>query len=436
MNFGLFILLNAILLIRPEELIPDIAGLRLYLIVIILCTATTLPGLLAQLTGPALAQRPITVCTLGMLVAMTASQLVHGRVSVIDEDVPEFAKVLLYFLLLMAIVNTPRRLIAFMAWIVVFVTVLATLGLLQFHGMIDVEALKPIEQKVYDPDTQEVVESFPRLCASGIYNDPNDLCLILVTGSLCCLCLASLARAMPLKLLCLCPIGLFGYAMTLTQSRGGLLGLLVAMCALIYSRYGWKKSLPLAVIVIPALLWVFAGRQTDFSASGNDTGNQRLQAWSEGISLLKRNPITGIGIGEFVEELGLVAHNSFVQAYVETGLLGGTLFLGAFYLAAWGVRRARHDGDLDEEPTLLKLQPFVFAIVVGYAAGAFSLTRNFVVPTYMVLGIAAAFITMSYGGGTPDWFRLNRRLLTRIAIVGVLGLVFLKFFTQSMVQFG
>jgi O-antigen ligase len=438
MNFALFILLNAILLIRPEELLPEIAGLRLYLIVIVLCIATTLPGLLAQLSAPALAQRPITVCALGLLVAMTLSQLVHGRFDVVDELVPDFVKVLLYFFLLMAIINTPRRLIAFMAWLVVFVTVLATLGLLQYHEMIDVEALQPIEQKVYDAETGEVT-SFPRLCSSGIYNDPNDLCLILVTGSLCCLCLASLARAVPLKLLCVLPIGLFGYAITLTQSRGGLLGLMSAVLALVYARFGWKKSLPLAAILLPALLLLFAGRQTDFQTGGEDTANARMQAWSEGLVLMMRNPlnvIAGIGVGEFEGEVGMVAHNSFVQAYVETGLFGGALFLCAFYLAGWGVWRTRRDGNLDDEPTLLKLQPFVFAMVVGYAAGIYSLTRNFVVPTYMVLGFAAAFMAMAYGGGVPDWFRLNRRLVKRLAIVGVLGLAFLKIFTQTMVQFG
>lgn len=438
MNFAFFILLNAILLIRPEELLPDIAGLRLYLIVIVLCIATTLPGLLAQLSAPALAQRPITVCALGLLVAMTVSQLAHGRFGVVDEDVPEFLKVLLYFLLLMAIINTPRRLIAFMAWIVLFVCVLATLGLLQYHEMIDVEALKPIEQGATDPETGERI-TFPRLCATGIYNDPNDLCLILVTGITCCLCLATMARPVVLKLLCLCPIGLFGYAISLTHSRGGLLGLGVALCALTYARFGWKKSLPLLAILLPALLYLFAGRQTDFDARGEHTGNTRMQLWAEGLTTMLRGPVAtavGIGAGEYADEFGNVAHNSFIEAYVEMGFFGGTLFIGAFYLAGWGVWRTRHDDDIYDDPTLLKLQPFVFAIVVGYIGGIFSLSRNFVVPTYLILGIGAAFIAMTCGGGVPDWFRLNRRLVKRLAIIGVLGFVFLKFFTQFMVQFG
>ena len=37
MKFGLFVVLNALMLIRPEELFPEITGLRLYLIVIALC---------------------------------------------------------------------------------------------------------------------------------------------------------------------------------------------------------------------------------------------------------------------------------------------------------------------------------------------------------------------------------------------------------------
>ena len=37
MNFVLFLILNALLLIRPEELVPDLAGARLYLITIVAC---------------------------------------------------------------------------------------------------------------------------------------------------------------------------------------------------------------------------------------------------------------------------------------------------------------------------------------------------------------------------------------------------------------
>ena len=45
MSFALFLVLNGVLLIRPEELFPEIAGLRLYLIVIVACTRASLRDL-------------------------------------------------------------------------------------------------------------------------------------------------------------------------------------------------------------------------------------------------------------------------------------------------------------------------------------------------------------------------------------------------------
>jgi hypothetical protein len=436
MNFALFILLNAILLIRPEELLPDIAGMRLYLIVIVLCTLTTVPGVMAQLSSARLRELPITVCALGLLVAMALSQILRGQLGLALNEVSEFAKVILYFLLLMAIVNTPERLKAFVGWIVLFVIVLATMGLLQYHNVVDIEALRPIEQKEVDPETGEIT-SFPRLCASGIYHDPNDLCLILATGSLACLCRAFLTSSLILRVLWLCPIGLFAYTMMLTQSRGGLLGFMAGGVALVYGRFGGKRSLLLAIAVVAISLALFAGRQTDFNTGGEDTAQARMQLWAEGLSLMLSNPLTwgtGIGVGEYGEQMGQVAHNSFVHAYVETGLVGGTLFLGAFVLAATGLNRTRKDEILDEEPILRRMQPFIFAMVIAYAAGMYSLSRNFVVPTYLILGLAASFIAIAYYDETPSWWRFDGRMLVRLAMIGVLGLVFLKLFTQSLVQ--
>src|SRR4030095_1251123 len=98
MNFVLCLFLNAILLVRSEELFPDIAGLRLYLIVILLCTATSLPRLVELLSPRALCSRPIAVCVLVFFASTIASLLVHGRIEDAFLDFgPEFAKVVLFY---------------------------------------------------------------------------------------------------------------------------------------------------------------------------------------------------------------------------------------------------------------------------------------------------------------------------------------------------
>jgi hypothetical protein len=436
MNFALFLLLNAVLLVRPEELYPDIAGLRLYLIVMVLCLVTSAPGVVRQLTLESLVENPITTCVVGLLAAVLTSLVFRGMIGYGFDVAGEFAKVVLYYLLFLAVIDTPRRFRAFLVALVALATVLTTLSLLQYHEYIDVEALRPLERQAdVDPDTGEAT-TFTQLRASGIYNDPNDFCLLLTTGTMCCLALAATSAGLPARLAWLCPIGVFGYAIVLTQSRGGLLGLLVAIFTLLCMKLGPRRGAILGAICLPLLVLAIGGRQADINTSVDDTAQSRFQLWSEGLTLLWQNPITGIGAGEFVEEVGHVAHNSFVQAYVETGLFGGTLFLCAFIFATVGVLLIpRQAGFATRSAGFRKLQPFVVAMVVGYAAGLYSLTRNMVVPSYLILALAAAYTRIALPA-TPAAYRLSAPRLRHMIVLGLAGLVFLKLFTQAVVSFG
>jgi O-Antigen ligase len=438
MDFALFVVLNAVLLIRPEELYPEIAGLRLYLIVITICLFVALPKILRQFSLDELKQRPITVCVLGLLGAATLSQLARGHLDVVEEFIPEFAKVIAYYLLLVAVIDSPRRFKWFLGFQVAFICVVATLGVLQHHEVIDFEALKPYLQRGVEKDTGEYVESF-RMRSTGIFNDPNDLCLILVFGSICCLYQATSLRNRALQVLWLLPIGLFFYALILTQSRGGLLGLLAAVTALCYAKFGWKRTLPLVLLGAPALVLAIGGRQSDINLDGADTGHARIMLWAEGFGLMFSSPnfiLTGIGVMQLAEETGLVAHNSFVHAYVEMGVIGGTLFLGAFVTAMLTLLYWPKIKKPRVPPELAAAWPFVIAIVAGYSAGVFSLSRNYTVTTYMCLGIATAFLALTVPQSAPIRYRVSQPWAKSMALVGIAGLVFLKFFTQFALIMG
>src|SRR5262249_48662457 len=212
MSFVLFIVLNGILLIRPEELWPEIAGLRLYLFVIAINLLSAWSSIIDQFRPGQLKDRPITVCVLGLLAASALSLLAHGRLDEAEEFVPEFAKVVAYYLLLVAVVTTPTRLRMFLGWQIVFITIVATLGVLQFHEYIDIEAIKPIIDRRTDLETGEVIDVL-RLRSSGIFNDPNDLCLILVFGSVCAFYLAATARSWAMSGRWLLPIPLYVYTL-------------------------------------------------------------------------------------------------------------------------------------------------------------------------------------------------------------------------------
>ena len=435
MDFALFILLNAVLFIRPEELYPEIAGLRLYLIVISVTLLAALPKIVRQLSPEELERRPITVCVLGLLAAAALSQLARGQFDVVQEFVPEFAKVIAYYLVLVAVVDSPRRFRIFLGFQVIFICAVATLGVLQYFGYVDFEALKPFVQRSIDPESGNLVESL-RLRASGIFNDPNDLCLVLVFGSLCCLYQAAAAANKLVKALWVLPIGLFGFTLILTGSRGGLLGLLAGLSALIYAKFGWKRALPLILVGAPAMVLAIGGRQAEFDAT--DSGHARLMLWADGLGALFSSPtfiLTGIGVSGYAEETGHVAHNSFVHAYVEMGLIGGTLFLGAFVTAVWTLFYWKR---LDQSRIPRDLQtawPFVLAIIAGYSGGVFSLSRDYSVPTYMCLGIATAYVALTVPKA-PIRLRVSQPWAKNMAVAGVAGLVFLKFFTQFALAIG
>jgi putative inorganic carbon (HCO3(-)) transporter len=426
MNYVPFALLTAVLFLRPEELFPEIAGTRLYLVTIVGALVLAAPGILRQLTPTELRRQPITVGVLGLLAAGVLAHLARGRQGMAADFAAEFGKVVLFYLLLVAVLDTRERLDAYLGWLVALVLGVAVLALFQHHGVIDWEALRPIDQTDVDAESGEVVV-YPRLRGTGIFNDPNDLCLVLGIGVCCALYRGFETEDLLARLAWLAPVGAFLYALALTKSRGGALGVGAAAVAFVVMRYGWRKGALLLAVLIPAAAVLFAGRQTDITL-GEGTGQERIRLWSDGLELLFRaNPFTGIGPGEYVEELPQVAHNSFVHAYVETGLIGGAVFLGVFAVAVAALwHAARRDAGL---------APYLFALTVGYVVGMLSLSRNYVVPTALVLGLATAYLNVA-DREPPAWYRVDRRLALVVVVLGVAGLVGVKAFVTLFARFG
>jgi len=430
MNFVFFVLLNAVMLIRPEELFPG-AGLRLYLILISLCTMSSLPRLLEKFSSESLRNRPVTVCVLLYFASTIVSDCMHGRVTeALFEEGPEFAKVVLYYFLIISVVDTPGRFRTFVASLIVIIALLTAIALAKQFEIMEFPTIKPCKELYTDPNTGEEI-IYTRMVSSGIFNDPNDLCQALSLGILSCIyCATTIPKGFTGCLPWLLPIPLFGYALLETHSRGGLLGVLAGLACYTFSRYGGPKSIPYVVAGSVAVLASMGGRQGDFSAGGTSHG--RLMFWADGLKELFAQPLyipTGLGSGWFTDEMGIVAHNSFVQAYVEQGLVGGGAFLAAFYLSA---RIAYGLGQSIDAPSwAIQARHYVFAIVIAYAVGCFSLTRNIVVPTYLTLGIASILLEAA-APTLPERFCVNRKWFGWAILFGVCGLLFIKYTTQTL----
>jgi O-antigen ligase len=189
-----------------------------------------------------------------------------------------------------------------------------------------------------------------------------------------------------------------------------------------------------AILLLLPILAFFSGRQTDMGTSSG-TGQLRIRLWSEGLVALRSSPVFGIGTDHYFRTAGNHAHNSFIEAYVETGLLGGTCFTGAFFLATVGLYRLKSAELEREAPELWRLRPYVLSLVVGTMVGQLSSSREYSLPTYMILGLAASYLALA-GERTPGTEeRVSSRLTVRIVVVSICALVILHFYTKLNARF-
>lgn len=433
MDFSLFLVLNAVLFLRPEELIPSIAGLQIYYWVICANLIVCAPAILHQLSAKVLACNPVTVCVLGVLATIVTSHVAHFDLWNARTGMFEFVKVVLYFLLLMSVVNTKQRLLWFLSAIVAFTLVINALAVLQYHGRINIEALTVLMQNDFDVTTGEAFKT-PRMLATGIFNDPNDLSMIIVAGVIICAAGFFSPRLGSARFVLAVPVGFLLYALTLTQSRGGLLALLAGCGTIFYFRCGWQKALLAAVAGVPVLLAV-GGRQADLGgAMSGGTGDARAELWSESFQLFKQSPLFGIGYEGYGEVPMQVAHNSYVHTTTELGFFGGMFFLGVFAISAfafWQLRKRRWQM---ADPTLRQLFPFVCALLVAYGVSMFSLSRCYVVPTYLIAGLVASYLRLAAPPATFKLPSFNGKLLQRLATAEVAMIAFTYLFVKVAVR--
>jgi O-antigen ligase len=131
-----------------------------------------------------------------------------------------------------------------------------------------------------------------------------------------------------------------GAIAAVTRNRGGGLALvaLVAMLA-VQSRRRWLW----AGLVIAAMAFAFVkyedtgyfSRYRDIFTKGPayDTVQARLNLWSAGLELARRDPIFGVGPGNYFLKKGADPHSHVVAMLSETGFPGVGLYVGFFGLA-------------------------------------------------------------------------------------------------------
>lgn len=396
MTFFLFLLVNATLFLRPTDMFPALANLPVYAFLMTACCIGALRQIVAQLEWRPLIRQPITICVVGLFVAVLLSHLSHFYFYGIRESAIPFLKTALFYLVFVGIVNTPRRLRQVLLTVAVSASLMVTLCVIDYLEIVDFSFVTHLTDWGEAPSEMDVEGSrILRMRGTGLFEDPNDISLVIVSASVLCAYFFAEKSIGVVRWLWLVPIASMGVGLFCTHSRGGLLAAGAAVLSCLVFRYGRTVAIAAALIGACTLPLV-AGRQGRIDLSSG-TGQDRIQLWSEGLTELKSaNILFGIGMGQYADLAGLVAHNSYVHAYVELGFFGGTLFFGCVFfsgLALYRMPQTLVPRTLVSrvDPGLVRFHPFAVALLAVWATGMLSLSRCYVAPTYLVFGLMAAY---------------------------------------------
>lgn len=140
-------------------------------------------------------------------------------------------------------------------------------------------------------------------------------------------------------------LGATAVALILTGSRSSSLGALLALATVLrisqVARSLVFTAAMLASLVLTPLAFRSVADSQLFNTAERAGGSGREEVWPIAIDEIKKRPVTGAGFsttedrftnkefGQFTSFYGGQFHNSYLEAAVELGLVGGLLLLGA-----------------------------------------------------------------------------------------------------------
>lgn len=343
--------------------------------------------------------RPSVVVLLGLFVVWVGVSLMWAQQSgPVVTELTRFLPLFALFPIIYAAVRTRRHALLLMAVIIAGAMLSAIAGILS--------PLPPDEQGA------------GRLAGAGA--GANALAPVLVAGAVLSAAFAGMsARPIAFRLVAIMAGGFCIIGVILTASRGGLLGLGVALLAgLIFAGRG-RRARVVPVVVVAAALTVFyvvafaPPILKDRIAQPGD-GSGRTDIWRVGIEMVKANPVLGVGAGnfkarspEYVLEAGLirrsdlivdrphVTHNIYLQVLSQLGIVGLLLFLSIIAAALTATVLAAREFARQKDEQMDLITRAVLVSLCGMLAAGFFGSWLFSKPLWLLLAIGPTLLALA-----------------------------------------
>lgn len=406
MVFQLYLFSIVMTFLRPVELLaPELAVFRPMLVLQVLVLMVSIG---AALSAKEMAASPLHLKLLGVFILVVGVSVtkVEGFGPGLAAMV-EFAPTPMLFLTTVLNLTSMDRLRRAGRMLVICVVTLSGLSIYAYHtgylaellvyreGLASALGAGVFEEFNPIPAQDQSPGHLSRLRSFGFLNDPNDFAQVMVATLP--LLLVFLRKGMFVRNLVVVglPASALVYATYLTHSRGALLGLASLGFFGVKRRLGTlKTSILVTVAMTGAMALDFTGGRA-YTADEESAGG-RVDAWSQGMVMLRGNPFFGVGYGRFAEHHSHTAHNSFVLCFAELGTVGYFLWLGLIVLVFKQLNQAIEAVKPGQEAYQWALA--LRTGLVGFFTCAVFLSRAYHPPVYILLAFAigAAYCSREY----------------------------------------
>ncbi len=449
--YFLFLAYVVVLYLRPQEYVP--ALMETPLVPVLLMSAFGTWAIAQPKNFEASQQRLVLALTFLIFV----SDLLPDGLGVAIASVMDFLPTVLMFYIVATSIDSVHR---FRLLALVITTVI---GVIAVHG---------IQQAASDDGIgwtgAAMIEG--RITYVGFFNDPNDLSMAFLMALPLTIWLAVTEKLRIVRWAAWGVVALTLLATYLCNSRGSILGVLAMAAMYAIRRYGWSRSLVVMPLVVLPLLLAAPSRVSEMSAD-EESAAGRIDAWYEGFEMLREHPLLGVGKGLFVDHNYLTAHNSFVLAIAELGIVGYYVWLSNLLLtgmmlkqllaigaqmppeperaaedakpawqAAWRRDPLQAEDEAEPPPESWQAVHGVAATLaysmLGSLVAAFFLSRSYVNILYLLVGMVVAVHGMARRGWPRRFeaIQLTGRA-GRLFAIEIGTIVFLWILTRVLLSF-
>jgi O-antigen ligase len=396
LTFIALFLFSVVLYFRPYELIPALSSfLQMAFFFGILTLAIYVPSQLVLEGNLTARPREINLILLFCLAAFLSMPLATDPGEAYSTFSDVLLKAIVIFIVFVNVVRTENRL-KLMIWLAFAVSLY-----LSFNAVSDYTTGNFREGSAFY-NNQRIGGAI-----RGLFGNSNDLAMHLVTMVPLAVGFAFASKGMR-RLLYLAFAVAFTAAIVVTFSRGGFLGLFVALVVMVRKIGRQNKFLSTGALVV-ALLAVlvlapggYTGRlSTIFNSDADATGSssQRTEILKRSIWVTLRYPLFGVGVGNFhyksVHEL--VTHNAYTEVSSEMGIPALVIYV---MLMVYPLRRLREiekeTVDLEEKRKLHYWSIGIQASIIAYMVSSFFGAVAYQWYIYYIVGYAVALRRIYY----------------------------------------